>query len=304
MGGVSNIVNQPDEQPQRGGSNGATAELRSIVCPYCGAEQPPGERCRDCGGIFEPLSRQATQNQMGPWSIRIEDQPFRPGCSYATLRRLVARGKVRPDAVIRGPTTRQFWARARDVPGVAHLLGECHHCRERASPDDYMCAACGAVFSAPEDRQFLGLGPVRLLPGQAPPEVVARSSFAQSTDAPRPGVADASPPRSPSSERPLTLPRPQAASVSETVDRTVDAPAPGGSATARLKRRIGRLQMIIAALMALNLLLLVIFLIAMNPRVRFGVGQGGAPPQEQRQQAPPPPAEEAPPPGEEVVPEG
>jgi len=114
---------------------------------------------------------------MGPWSIRDDANPFRPGCSFGTLRGLIARGKIGPETVIRGPSTRQFWELARRTPGVASLLGLCHSCQEAVSPSDFSCQACGAAFNAEHDRQHLGVGPVRLLPGQASPERVAASSM-------------------------------------------------------------------------------------------------------------------------------
>src|SRR5690348_425633 len=99
-----------------------------VLCPYCGHAQPAADRCEECRGLFEPLSRRATQISMGPWFIRDKANPFRPGCSYEVLRKQIAAGKIKPTTVLRGPTTRQFWSVARNVPGVAHLLGYCHRC--------------------------------------------------------------------------------------------------------------------------------------------------------------------------------
>ncbi|RMH27560.1 MAG: hypothetical protein D6693_05110 [Planctomycetota bacterium] len=149
-------------------------EPRAVLCPYCGGPAGGG-RCRSCGGLFDPLSIQATQNSMGPWFVRDAAQPFRPGCSYETLARLISRGRVTGESVIRGPTTRQFWSFARNVRGVSHLVGECYACHGSAAPEEYMCRSCGAVFEPVRDRQYFGAGAVRLLPGQAPPEVVVRS---------------------------------------------------------------------------------------------------------------------------------
>lgn len=254
------------------GAGGATAQLTAIVCPYCGVDQAPSDRCAACAGVFEPLSRQASQNQMGPWQVRDERHPFRPGCSYATLRRLVAKGVVRRNTVLRGPTTRQFWARAINVPGVAHLLGECHNCREAAGPDDYMCASCGVVFSVPEDRQFLGLGPVRLLPGQAPPEIVARSSLAeQRTPAPAPEPSPARP-RTPSAARPATMPRAHAQAPAETRDMSPAEAASVSPIVRRQSRKIGQLRLVVGALVVLNLALLLLLAVAASPRLRFGPG--------------------------------
>ena len=114
---------------------------------------------------------------MGPWFIRDAAQPFRPGCNLATIRMLITRGKVTRDSVVRGPTTGQFWRRADAVPGLSHLLGSCYSCRASADPGDSACRNCSAVFSAPDDRQSLGLGPVRLLPGHASAEAVAERAL-------------------------------------------------------------------------------------------------------------------------------
>jgi hypothetical protein len=161
------------------------------VCPYCGHESPNQSRCEQCKGLMDPLSRQASQNAMGPWFIRDESAPFRPGCSYETLRALVAKGRVTRRSIIRGPSTRQFWTRASSVPGVAHLLGECHACHTSVTADFARCPACAAEFDCSMDRQSLGLAPIRLLPGHAAPEEIARSMvdavrFAQSGGASAP----------------------------------------------------------------------------------------------------------------------
>ena len=149
------------------------------LCPYCGHghDLGPGKprplQCVSCKGRFEPLSRQATQNAMGPWQLRDANQPFRPPCSYETIVRLVQRGKIAPTTIVRGPTTRQFWSYARDTPGVAVLLGRCHACHTEISPDDRCCPSCEAILRPETNRQQLGLSPVAPLPGQAPPEQIA-----------------------------------------------------------------------------------------------------------------------------------
>lgn len=143
-----------------------TPKPRLTICPYCGARTRSLSRCEACRGLFDPLSRQATQNAMGPWFLRDETQPHRPGCSYETLVRLVDRGQIRPETVIRGPSTLQFWTLARWCPGVAHLMGTCHSCGSTVDPTDPACARCGAPFRVAGDRQHLGLGEVRFVPGR------------------------------------------------------------------------------------------------------------------------------------------
>lgn len=128
-----------------------------VLCPYCGRTSRNPDRCDDCGGLFEPLSRMATQIAMGPWFIRDKAQPFKPGCSYETLRRLVQAGRIHPLTVIRGPTTHQFWSIARNTPGVAHLVGFCHRCQEEVDPGSAFCPECSEPFEEPPERNELGL---------------------------------------------------------------------------------------------------------------------------------------------------
>ncbi|MFG0293640.1 MAG: hypothetical protein ACF8MJ_10895 [Phycisphaerales bacterium JB050] len=149
------------------------------LCPYCGHghELGPGKprplQCVACKGRFEPLSRQATQNAMGPWQVRDEAHPFRPPCSYETIVKLAERGKIDPTTIVRGPTTRQFWSYARDTPGVAAVLGFCHSCHTPIAAEDVNCPSCDAVLRPATDRQQLGLSPKAALPGEAPPEQIA-----------------------------------------------------------------------------------------------------------------------------------
>ena len=138
-----------------------------VICPYCGATQSAAERCQGCGGLFEPLSRQATHNAMGPWFVRDAGKPFQPGCSYETIVRMIDRGQVSKYSIVRGPTSKQFWTIAKHVPGVAHLLGYCHNCDASVDPGDNGCHVCGVSFGAYLDRNYLGLPDVRPLPWEA-----------------------------------------------------------------------------------------------------------------------------------------
>ena len=141
-----------------------------FICPYCGGPTPDQPRYACCRGFLDPLSRQASQNAMGPWFIRDDSDagpgPFRPGCSYETLAELVGRKKVTFETILRGPTTNQFWMPARRVPGLAHLLGVCHACKAEVDGIEHECPECSASFEHPAERQHLGLLPVMLLPGQ------------------------------------------------------------------------------------------------------------------------------------------
>jgi hypothetical protein len=132
-------------------------EPKLILCPYCGHTQTTEARCEQCGGIFEQLSRKATQIAMGPWYMRDPNRPFRPGCSYDIIVKQIKAGKIKPTSILRGPTTRQFWSVARNIPGVAHLLGYCHRCGAHVEPAVQGCPFCGEPFLAPPERNELGL---------------------------------------------------------------------------------------------------------------------------------------------------
>ncbi|MCI0677014.1 MAG: hypothetical protein L0Y42_14725 [Phycisphaerales bacterium] len=151
-----------------------------VICPYCGETQASLDRCRGCGGLFEPLSRQATHNAMGPWFIRDEQRPFQPGASYETLIKLIERGQVTKYSLLRSPTTKQFWTVARRVPGIAHLLGYCHNCDASVDPGDHGCHACGVPFGAYLDRNFLGLPDIRPLPWEVGGDEERQQSAASS----------------------------------------------------------------------------------------------------------------------------
>jgi len=174
----------------------AKSPVPVFVCPFCGSTTPDQPRCAHCAGPLDPLSRQATQNAMGPWFIRDEQHPFRPGCSYETILAMVARGKITSDTILRGPSTSQFWYPAKRVPGVAHRLaggGVCHSCQHPVTTESE-CPRCGAVFHADPDRQFLGLMPVRALPGSGVPLHDSRQHATPFSNAPGPsafGIAQA-----------------------------------------------------------------------------------------------------------------
>ena len=138
-----------------------SSQPKLILCPYCGNTQnAPEDRCAACGGFFDALSLKVTQQHMGPWFIRDRNTPFRPGCSYEVLVKQVEKAKIKATTILKGPTTRQFWSVARNVPGVAHLLGYCHACGAHCQKTDESCNECGEVFFAPKLRDNLGLSPL------------------------------------------------------------------------------------------------------------------------------------------------
>ncbi len=215
------------------------------VCPYCGRVQQNADVCEHCGAHTDPLSRQATQNEMGPWFIRDEAHPFRPGCRFETIERWVRLGRIGPETVIRGPSTNQHWTPAIRTPGVSRLLGRCHACGGEVDAGAVMCAACGVSLEIVRDRQYLGLCPVRALPGRADPSRVA-SSLLQNVPAGRPRSSQQEPLRTHTPAAPV--------SVSQSPSHSVPM---GASGVSRLERRVrraernARLMALIAGLMAI-----------------------------------------------------
>lgn len=182
-----------------------TARPKGLLCPYCGTISADSARCEHCKGLLDPLSRQATQNAMGPWRLRDERAPFSPGFSFQTLRQMIAKGRITPASIIAGPTTRQFWMPAGRAPGIANLLGLCHACRARVGPAATRCPSCNASFEVPTDRQHLGLGAVHLVPGQSAPEAIAAAAL---TDPGPPEPRAANPPAAPAPPADAPRPRP------------------------------------------------------------------------------------------------
>lgn len=216
----------PNESPDAGGPR--------VLCPYCGVVQRGGDQCVRCRGLFEPLSRQATQNVMGPWQVRDEQNPFLPGVSYEKLREMAQKGKLQRGSVVRGPSTRQFWSLACNTAGVAVLLGECHHCHAPVASDAYMCRACGVVLTAATDRQHLGLAPVKLLPGDASAHEVASVGMTRAHErpaAPPQPAALNKPPTTAMMVVPSAVPPPLRTTA--TTNTANHAPGPALSATAQ-----------------------------------------------------------------------
>lgn len=146
----------------------ASPKLRTLICPFCGDLTADTGLCNSCHARFDPLSRQASQNEMGPWFVRDQAMPYRPGCNFSTIQRLVESGAIELNSVIKGPGTRQFWMLAKHTPGVSQLFGVCHHCGNDVATDSFGCSLCGESFSVDRDRQHLGLGVARAIAGRGP----------------------------------------------------------------------------------------------------------------------------------------
>ena len=91
---MSLLTEHKPNTPQHGEGASNAPHPRGALCPYCGCVSSDLNACEHCKGRFEPLSRQATQNAMGPWQIKDPKHPFLPGCSYERLRKAVEQGRV------------------------------------------------------------------------------------------------------------------------------------------------------------------------------------------------------------------
>jgi hypothetical protein len=234
----------------------AAARTASIeLCPFCGEPRDDSDdtiapngtpRCRVCLAFLDPLSRQVTQNHMGPWFIRDGARPHYPGVAYEVLVGLVARGDIGPDTAIRGPGTGQFWMRAAVAPGVAHLLGSCHACGAEAARGADRCRTCGVHFPRYPDRERLGLVVDERLSAFAP-----NDQLRDGAPAPRPMVPRIEPRPSPSAPRPDDR-----ATTLTPLERTL------GEEIAGERRRTWWLAAVVFALLVVNVGLGVLVLLA------------------------------------------
>lgn len=133
------------------------SKQRILVCPICGETQSESSLCTACGVSLVKDELLIAEGGIGPWWVRDESLPHKPGMTYDHLADLAKRGKIERHTLLRGPTTRQLWMVARRVAGIAHLLERCHDCGAHVSKKDRSCEECGAPFLAYRDRNNLGL---------------------------------------------------------------------------------------------------------------------------------------------------
>jgi len=126
------------------------------LCPICGENTPSRDNCLACGTVFDPAEA-ATAISLGPWYIRDTRVPFRPGCSFDHLMKMIEEGRVQETTVMRGPSTQQFWVMAKNVQGVSQQFGSCFKCGAQCSRDQQQCPQCQASLMAPTETNRLGL---------------------------------------------------------------------------------------------------------------------------------------------------
>lgn len=128
-----------------------------MPCVYCGLLIPrSSDRCPECRTSYSLAVRRASRDIEGPWFYLESRNPSNRGVDFGTMLKLVEKGRLKADSVVRGPTTHQDWMYAAETPLLSKHLGICCHCFASASPRDAYCATC---------RRSLDERPARLAPG-------------------------------------------------------------------------------------------------------------------------------------------
>ena len=112
-------------------------------CVYCGQVIARGsERCPHCRTSFSLAVRRASRDILGPWFYLDPRNPSGRGVTFEMLVKMVEKGRLQADSIVRGPTTHQDWMYAAETPRLAKYLGLCPHCFASAKPEDTYCTSC------------------------------------------------------------------------------------------------------------------------------------------------------------------
>jgi hypothetical protein len=112
-------------------------------CVYCGQViSRTEERCPHCRTSMSVAVRRASREVIGPWYYLDARNPSGRGVTFETLIKMIEKGRIRHDSIVRGPTTHQDWLYAAEAPRLAKYLGVCPHCFGEAKPEDTYCTRC------------------------------------------------------------------------------------------------------------------------------------------------------------------
>jgi len=112
-------------------------------CVYCGQVIARGsDRCPHCRTSFSLAVRRASREIVGPWFYLDSRNPSGRGVTFEMLIKMVEKGRLQADSIVRGPTTHQDWMYAAETPRLAKYLGLCPHCFASAKPEDTYCTSC------------------------------------------------------------------------------------------------------------------------------------------------------------------
>ena len=137
-----------------------------MPCVYCGRLIPrTSERCPECRTSYSLAVRRASREIEGAWFYLEPRNPSNRGVDFSTMLKLIEKGRLKADSVVRGPTTHQDWMYAAETPLLSKHLGVCPHCFAPAGPQDVYCSTC---------RRSLDERPARLAPGAGGPAAPSR----------------------------------------------------------------------------------------------------------------------------------
>jgi hypothetical protein len=86
--------------------------------------------------------RRASREVIGPWYYLDPRNPSGRGVTFDTLIKMIEKGRIKADSIVRGPNTHQDWLFAAEAPRLAKYLGMCPHCFGEAKPEDTYCTRC------------------------------------------------------------------------------------------------------------------------------------------------------------------
>lgn len=126
------------------------------VCPFCGLISDKAEVvCSKCSMENSPAARKATKVRIGPWYVLQNRNPAAPGMKWETLLTFISKGRVKPQSIIRGPTTHQLWRFAAHVKGLSREFGICHSCGAAIERDATVCMHCNRMQDPPANPDSL-----------------------------------------------------------------------------------------------------------------------------------------------------
>lgn len=132
-----------------------------MPCVYCGRAIPrDSQRCPECRTTYSVAVRRASRQVEGAWFYLESRNPSNRGVDFPTMLKLIEKGRLKRNSVVRGPTTHQDWMYAAEVPLLSKHLGVCPHCFGPASAEQEFCDHC---------QRSLDERPPRLRPGASEP---------------------------------------------------------------------------------------------------------------------------------------
>ncbi|MFO8013349.1 MAG: hypothetical protein R6X20_08595 [Phycisphaerae bacterium] len=188
-------------------------------CVYCGKVIDRGaDRCPHCRTSYSLAVRKASREVVGDWFYLDPRNPSGRGVTFETLIKMIEKGRIKPDSIVRGPTTHHDWVYAAEAPRLAKYLGMCPHCFAEAKPEDTYCTHCQLNMNE---------RPAEARPGATPDDVqdpyhkaayeveerlaeAAKAEEEPPTPAPRPAPAAAPRPAAAPGPGPRPEPKPSA----------------------------------------------------------------------------------------------